>query len=51
MIVVEYELTGTALATGKRGTGRFVGVLRVRDGKIAHWREYQDVVAMAETLS
>jgi ketosteroid isomerase-like protein len=50
VIVVEYELTGTALATGRRGTGRFVGVLRVRDGKIAHWREYQDVVAMAETL-
>jgi limonene-1,2-epoxide hydrolase len=52
-VVVEtpYELTGTALATGKRGTGRLVGVLRVRDGRIAHWREYQDVVAMAETLS
>lgn len=51
VVVVEYELTGTALATGKQGTGRFVGVLRVRDGRIAHWREYQDVVAMAETLS
>ncbi|SRR6266540_4254648 len=51
VIVVEYELTGTALATGKQGTGRFVGVLRVRDGRIALWREYQDVAAMAETLS
>ncbi len=51
VLVVEYELTGTALATGKQGTGRFVGVLRVWDGKIALWREYQDVVAMAETLS
>lgn len=50
VIVVEYELTGTALATGKRGTGRFVGVLRVRDGRIVLWREYQDVAAMAETL-
>lgn len=51
VIVVEYELTGTALATGKQGTGRFVGILRVRDGRIAHWREYQDVAAMAAALS
>jgi hypothetical protein len=50
VIVIEYELTGTALETGRRGTGRFVAVLRARDGRVAHWREYQDVVAMADVL-
>ena len=51
VLVIEYELTGTLLATGKQGSGRFVAVLRVRDGRIVLWREYQDVVAMAEVFS
>jgi ketosteroid isomerase-like protein len=50
VLVIEYELTGVAVETGRRGTGRFIAVLRVRGGKIALWREYQDVDAMRETL-
>jgi uncharacterized protein len=50
VIVAEYELTGTAIATGRRATAGFVGVLRVRAGKIVLWREYQDVLALSAAL-
>ncbi|MFI6830209.1 nuclear transport factor 2 family protein [Kribbella sp. NPDC050241] len=48
--VVEYELAGEITATGHRGAARFIGVLRVRDGKIAGWREYQNTAAIQQAL-
>jgi hypothetical protein len=50
-IVVEYELTGTSTASGRRGTAAFIGVLTVRDGRIARWREYQNVPAIQAALA
>jgi ketosteroid isomerase-like protein len=50
VIVVEYELTGTVTATNQRASAAFIGVLRVRDGQILHWREYQNVLAIAHAL-
>jgi ketosteroid isomerase-like protein len=50
VIVVEYELAGMVTATGRRAAAPFIAVLRVRDGKTVHWREYQNVPAMAEAL-
>jgi ketosteroid isomerase-like protein len=49
--VVEYELGGVVESTGQRSTARFIGVLRVRDGRIAAWREYQDTYAIQQALS
>ncbi|MGW0593326.1 nuclear transport factor 2 family protein [Streptosporangium sp. NPDC002607] len=49
-IVVEYELAGTVIATGHQAASAFIGILRVRDGKIIHWREYQNTLAMIEVL-
>ncbi|MBE1491249.1 nuclear transport factor 2 family protein [Plantactinospora soyae] len=49
-IVVEYELTGTSTKTHRQSTAAFVGVLTVRDGKIALWREYQDTAAILEAV-
>lgn len=51
VIVVEYELAGTVTTTGHRASAPFIGVLRVRDGKIALWREYQDQAAIARALA
>lgn len=51
VLVVEYELTGTALATGRTATAPFIGVLRVRDGLVVGWREYQDKAAIAAALA
>ena len=50
VIVVEYELAGTVTTTGHRASAPFIGVLRVRDGKTVHWREYQNVLAIAAAL-
>lgn len=51
VLVVEYELTGVHTTTGTRAAATFVGVLRVHDGQVTHWREYQDVPAIAAAIS
>ncbi|GII51894.1 hypothetical protein Pth03_02830 [Planotetraspora thailandica] len=50
VVVAEYRLGGTVLATGRRASAPFILVLRVRDGQIVHVREYQDVAAMERAL-
>ena len=50
-IVVEYELTGTATPTNRQATAAFIGVLTVRGGKVALWREYQNTMAMQQALA
>ncbi|GII95893.1 nuclear transport factor 2 family protein [Sinosporangium siamense] len=47
VIVTEYELSGIDPASGERLAAPFIGVLKVRDGQIAGWREYQDMLASA----
>ncbi|MGW0228460.1 nuclear transport factor 2 family protein [Actinopolymorpha singaporensis] len=48
--IVEYELAGTLTATGERVSGAALLLLRIRDGRVVHVREYQDVVAMAQAF-
>jgi uncharacterized protein len=50
VIVAEYELAGTVTTTNRSAAAPFVLVLRVRDGKIVHLREYQDVLAIAAAV-
>lgn len=50
VIVVEYELTAASTVTGMRDTAAFIGVLEVRDGRTVLWREYQNVIAMAQGM-
>lgn len=50
VIVVEYTLAGVHTGTGRRASAPFAGVLRVRDGRIALWREYQNTLAIAAAL-
>jgi len=45
--VVEYEVEGVREADGLRAAAPFAVVVRVRDGRIVLWREYQDPAAMA----
>jgi ketosteroid isomerase-like protein len=49
-IVVEYDLSATNTNTGQRGTAAFIGVLTVRNGKVALWREYQNTLAIQQAL-
>jgi ketosteroid isomerase-like protein len=50
VIVVEYELVGTHTTTGVTASAPFIAVLRTRDGKLAHWREYQHTLAIAQAV-
>lgn len=50
VIVVEYTLGGVLVATGDRDQTDLICVLRVRDGKVVHWREYQDTLAIARAM-
>lgn len=51
VLLVEYELGGVVLATGVRASVQCIAMLRVRDGRITHWREYQDIPAITEALT
>lgn len=45
--VIEYKVDGVRVADGFRATATFAVVVRVRDGRVVLWREYQDPAAMA----
>ncbi|GAA1750448.1 nuclear transport factor 2 family protein [Nonomuraea bangladeshensis] len=47
IVIVEYELGAALPGTGERHSAPFIGVLRARDGQVAHWREYQDTLRVA----
>jgi ketosteroid isomerase-like protein len=51
VIVVEYEMVASVPASGTRAAAPFVVVLRVRDGRVARWREYQDAAAIQSALT
>ncbi len=50
VVIVEAELHGRMVATGKPFTLGFVLVMTVRDGQIVHSRDYSDPIAGARAL-
>ncbi|MEV1202472.1 nuclear transport factor 2 family protein [Microbispora rosea] len=50
VIISEGEMDGVNHATGRPFTSRFVLVLRARDGRIVHLRDYSDVLRTAAGL-
>ncbi len=42
VIIAEYHSQAEVVRNGNEYRNRYVGVLRFRDGKISHWREYHD---------
>lgn len=48
VIIIEQEATGTSAATGRDFALPNIVVLRVRDGRIVHFRDFVNVVAAAE---
>lgn len=48
--VLEWQVTGTAAATGKPYANEYCGVFVMRDGRIAEVREYLDSLHAAGTL-
>ena len=46
VVVLEYEVHGTALQTGRPYDNRFVSIVTVGGGKVTWWRDYLDPVAV-----
>jgi uncharacterized protein len=51
VIVIEYEVHGTILATGVQYDNRFCSIIEIEGRKIAHWRDYMDSLAAWNALT
>jgi ketosteroid isomerase-like protein len=51
IIVIEYEVHGTILATGVKYDNRFCSIIKIEDHKITHWRDYMDSLAAWNALT
>jgi len=45
VVVIEYEVHGTILATGMKYNNRFCSIIKVENRKISHWKDYMDSLA------
>jgi ketosteroid isomerase-like protein len=50
VIVLEYAVHGQAVPTGRAYDNRFVSVITIKEGKVTHWRDYLDPVAVFNAL-
>ena len=46
VVVLEYEVHGESVQTGRPYDNRFVSIVTIRDGKVTRWRDYLDPVAV-----
>jgi ketosteroid isomerase-like protein len=46
VVVLEYEVHGESVRTGRPYDNRFASIITVKDGKVTHWRDYLDPVAV-----
>jgi uncharacterized protein len=51
VVVIEYEVHGTILATRVKYNNRFCSIVRIENKKIKHWRDYMDSLAAWNALT
>jgi len=51
VVVIEYEVHGTIVATGVKYNNRFCSIIKIENRKIAHWRDYMDSLAAWNALT
>jgi uncharacterized protein len=51
VVIIEYEVHGTILATGAKYNNRFCSFIKIENRKIAHWRDYMDSLAAWNALT
>jgi uncharacterized protein len=51
VVVIEYEVYGTILATGVKYNNRFCSIIKIESRKIAHWRDYMDSLTAWNALT
>jgi uncharacterized protein len=51
VVVIEYEVPGTVVATGVKYDNRFCSIVKLESRKIADWRDYMDSLAAWNALT
>lgn len=51
VVVIEYEVYGTILATGVKYNNRFCSIIKIENHKIVRWRDYMDSLAAWKALT
>ena len=51
VVIIEYEVHGTILATGVKYSNRFCSIIKIENRKIAEWRDYIDSLAAWNALT
>ena len=51
VVVLEYEVRGTVLATKVKYNNRFCSIIKIENRQIAHWRDYMDSLAAWKALT
>jgi uncharacterized protein len=51
VVVIEYEVHGTVVATGVKYENRFCSIVKLESRKIAYWRDYMDSLAAWNALT
>jgi ketosteroid isomerase-like protein len=51
VVVIEYEVHGTVIATDLKYDNRFCSIIEIESRKIAHWRDYMDSLAAWNALT
>jgi uncharacterized protein len=46
VVVLEYEVHGASVQTGRPYNNRFTSIITVNDHKVTHWRDYLDPIAV-----
>jgi uncharacterized protein len=51
VLVLEYEVHGTVLATRVKYNNRFCSIIKIENRKIGYWRDYMDSLAAWNALT
>jgi uncharacterized protein len=51
VVILEYEVRGKAVGSGKVYENRFISVVAIKDRKIVGWRDYMDSLAAMSALT
>jgi ketosteroid isomerase-like protein len=51
VVILEYDVHGTVLATGVSYDNRFTSIITIENRKVVHWRDYMDSLAAWTALN
>jgi ketosteroid isomerase-like protein len=51
IVVLEYEVHGAAVASGRPYDNRFASIITIEGRKIVHWRDYMDSLSAMRALA